>query len=209
MIDISFGDDLAALDEAIEQVPNKAAVFLLWPKEGEPYLARTAMLGRRLRRLLKEREKPSRLLNLRQTVQRIEYALTASRLESSVRMYDLARQHFPDKYAEVLKLRLPPYVKIVLQNEFPRSQITTHVLSARRAGTHVGGHHLGGRAFVLGNPVAPPAADRPPHRGERDHGRRAPGTAVQPHCTHEERALRRSTRTSARGRPGAVGAGGR
>ena len=127
MIDISFGDDLAALDEAIEQVPNKAAVFLLWPKEGEPYLARTAMLGRRLRRLLKEREKPSRLLNLRQTVQRIEYTLTASRLESSVRMYDLARQHFPDKYAEVLKLRLPPYVKIVLQNEFPRSQITTHL----------------------------------------------------------------------------------
>ena len=28
-------------------------------------------------------------------------------------------------------------------------------------------------------------------------------------CTHQERALRRSTRTSARGRPGAVGAGGR
>ena len=43
--------------------------FCSGPKEGEPYLSRRpALLRRRLLRLLKERERPSRLLNLRHTV---------------------------------------------------------------------------------------------------------------------------------------------
>jgi len=73
------------------------------------------------------REKPSRLLNLRHTVKRIEYDLTGSPFESSVVLYEEARRLFPDRYAELLKLRMPPYVKVVLNNEFPRSHITTHL----------------------------------------------------------------------------------
>src|SRR3984957_5926676 len=92
--------DLAKLDAALEGVPNSPAVFVLFVREGEPYLARTGLLRRRLLRLLRERDKPSRLLNLRQTVDRIEYWLTGSRLESAMRMYELARQHFPEKYLE-------------------------------------------------------------------------------------------------------------
>jgi excinuclease UvrABC nuclease subunit len=102
-------------------------VFLLWPREGQPYLARTALLRRRLRRMLGERPKPSRILNLRDTVARIEYWPTASRLESSVRMYQLARRHFPEKYLELIKLRMPPYVKVMLANAFPRTQVTAHL----------------------------------------------------------------------------------
>jgi len=124
---IEVPEDLSGFDAALEQLPNSPAVFLLWPKEGEPYLARTALLRRRLLRLLRERAGPGRFLNLRHTVRRIEYYLTGSRLESSIRMYELARVHFPKTYLDVLRLRLPPYVKIVLQNEFPRSQVTTHL----------------------------------------------------------------------------------
>ena len=124
---IEFAGDLARLDSAIEALPNLPAVFLLWPSEGEPYLSKTNLLRRRLLRLLKEREKPSRLLNLRHTVARIEYRLTGSAFESSVLIYELARRHFPDRYLELLKLRMPPYVKIVLANEYPRSQITTQL----------------------------------------------------------------------------------
>jgi excinuclease UvrABC nuclease subunit len=127
MTQIEVPADLSGLDEAIAQVPNNPAVFLLWPREGEPYLARTALLRRRLLRLLKEREKPSRLLNLRHTAARIEYQLTGSAFESAVRMYELARQHFPKTYLDLLKLRMPTYVKLVLANEFPRSQLTTHL----------------------------------------------------------------------------------
>ena len=119
--------DLGQLDAALEAIPNRPGVFLLWPKEGKPYLSKTAMLRRRLLRLLKEREKPSRLLNLRHTVARIEYALTASSLESSVVHYELARRHFPETYLKLLKLRLPPYVKLLLNNEYPRTTVSNHL----------------------------------------------------------------------------------
>src|ERR1039458_6728613 len=113
MTAIEIGEDLAQLDRAVEALPNNPAVFLLWPREGAPYLSKTKLLRRRLLRLLKERERPSRLLNLRHTVQRIEYWLTGSGLESSVTRYDQARGQFPATYLELLKLQMPPYVKIV------------------------------------------------------------------------------------------------
>ncbi|SPE39430.1 UvrB/UvrC protein [Candidatus Sulfopaludibacter sp. SbA3] len=136
MTAIEVGTDLSLLDAALEALPNNPAVFVLWPPEGEPYVSKTTLLRRRLLRLLKEREKPSRLLNLRHTVKRIEYRLTGSPFESSVLVYDLTRRHFPERYLDLLKLRMPPYVKIVLSNEFPRSQITTHL--ARTPGLYCG-----------------------------------------------------------------------
>ena len=136
MTEIEVGADLGQLDAALEAVPNTPAVFLLWPKEGEPHVSKTAKLRRRLLRLLKEREKPSRLLNLRHTIARIEYQPTASGLESAVLHYEVARRHFPKSYLEHLRLRMPPYVKIILNNQFPRSQITTHL--TRTAGLYFG-----------------------------------------------------------------------
>jgi len=124
MTELEFGD-LAQLDAALETLPNQPAVFVLWPKEGEPYVGKTGLLRRRLLRLLKERAQPSRLLHLRHTVARLAYQLTGSGLESSVVLYEQTRRYFPDTYAERIKLRLPPYVKIVLNNQFPRSHITT------------------------------------------------------------------------------------
>jgi excinuclease UvrABC nuclease subunit len=133
---VETGGDLAALDTALANVPNEGGVFLLWAGEGEPYLARTALLRRRLLRLLRERAQPGRLLNLRHTVRRIEYEATGSPFESSVRMYELAREHFPETYLQRLKLRMPPWVKITLSNPYPRSTVTTQI--ARTAGVFYG-----------------------------------------------------------------------
>ena len=127
MIAIDTGEDLGAMDAALETLPNSPAVFLLWPAEGQPYLSRTGLLRRRLLRLLRERERPSRLLNLRHTVRRIEYRLTGSALESGIVLYELARDYFPETYLRLMKLRMPPYVKIVLSNEFPRTQVTAQL----------------------------------------------------------------------------------
>jgi excinuclease ABC subunit C len=124
MMEIAVVDG-AQMDAALEALSNKPAVFVLWPKQGEPYLSKTALLRRRLLRLLKEREKPSRLLNLRHQVARIEFQYTGSRLESVLLHYEWARRHFPQAYLELVKLRMPPYVKILLNNAFPRSQIST------------------------------------------------------------------------------------
>ena len=35
--------------------------------------------------------------------------------------------HFPKTYLDLLRLRFPPYVKIILDNRFPRSQVTTNI----------------------------------------------------------------------------------
>jgi excinuclease ABC subunit C len=114
-----------------ETVPNQPAVFLLWADDGAPYLARTGVLRRRLQRLLREREHPSRLLSLRGIARRIEWYPTASRLESSYMFYCLARRHFPGDYERMLKLRHPAYVKLTLANRFPRTSVTTLLGGAR------------------------------------------------------------------------------
>lgn len=142
MTAIDVADDLAQLDAAIGALPNSPAVFALWPRDGDPYLSKTALLRRRLLRLLREREKPSRLLNLRHTVRRIEYRLTGSAFESAVVLYEQGRRLFPETYLELLKLRMPPYVKIVLANEFPRSHITTH-LTRTSSPANAGGLYFG------------------------------------------------------------------
>jgi excinuclease UvrABC nuclease subunit len=115
----------------IDVVPNAPAVFLIWAEEGAPYLARTALLRRRLKRLAGERERPSRLLNLHGVARRIEYWLCGSLLESTVVLYALARRHFPEHYSKIVKLRMPAYVKLTLSNQFPRTLVTTRLTGGR------------------------------------------------------------------------------
>ncbi len=105
---------------ALEALPNHPAVFVLWPREGRPHLSKTAVLRRRVLRLFKA-------WNLAGTVDRIEYRLTGSAFESAVVHYEQARRLYPETYLQTIKLRLPPYVKVVLSNEFPRSHISTHL----------------------------------------------------------------------------------
>ena len=93
MPEIAVADALPALDAVLDELSNRPAVFLLWPKQGEPYLAKTAVLRRRLLRLLREREAPSRLLNLRHTIARVEYWLTGSKLESPRRWVASSRMY--------------------------------------------------------------------------------------------------------------------
>ncbi|MBI1786457.1 MAG: hypothetical protein HYR60_02760 [Acidobacteria bacterium] len=123
-VTVDLPPDPALLEEALAALPNSPAVFLLWPMEGEPFLAKTALLRRRMLRLLRPDSK------LRHAAVRIECWLTGSSLESMLRQYDLARRHFRASYRDLLRLRMPPYVKIVLDNVFPRSTITRHLSRA-------------------------------------------------------------------------------
>jgi excinuclease ABC subunit C len=117
---------------ALEGVPDTPAVFVIAAGEARPYVARTARFRRRLQRLLSEAGAPARALNLRGVASRVEYWLTPSRLAASLRFYEAARRHYPDDYVKLIRLRLPAYVKVLLANEFPRTQVTMR-LSASRA----------------------------------------------------------------------------
>ncbi|MBI5083818.1 MAG: hypothetical protein HZB13_04380 [Acidobacteria bacterium] len=115
----------------LDALPESPAVFAIFPTEGRPYLARTSLLRRRLRRLLGPRATLSRLLNLRDVAQRVEYRLTGSRLASSLTLYALARRYFPEDYQRLIRLRLSPFVKVLLANQFPRTTVTIRLSSAR------------------------------------------------------------------------------
>ncbi|HEU0141763.1 MAG TPA: hypothetical protein VFQ79_18720 [Bryobacteraceae bacterium] len=117
------------IERRIEAVPDAPAVFAVWAREGAPYLGRTNVLRRRLRRLLTPRSGTSRMLNLRALAVRVEFWLTGSRLESAVLNYELARRHFPDLYRKIVKLPSPAYVKVLLANRFPRCQVTSKTSS--------------------------------------------------------------------------------
>jgi excinuclease UvrABC nuclease subunit len=124
LTELVLGQDAAAIDGMLEEIPNRPAVFLLWAREGKPYLARTNVLRRRLKRLLGAREKPSRLASFRGTVERVEYRLTGSKLEAQFAMWELARRYLGGDYRQALRLRFPVWVKLILSNDFPRTTVT-------------------------------------------------------------------------------------
>ena len=140
------------LDTWLAALPNVPAVFLVHTAPAEPtarptepaeppaeptlfdatpaakpYLGRTSLIRRRLLRLLGPRTHPSRLLNLRDLAQRIDIWKTASTIETALTSYTLARRHYPDTYARLLRLPKPPYLKLILTNQFPRTMVTTRL----------------------------------------------------------------------------------
>ena len=120
----------------LSELPDIPAVFLVFASEGRPYLGRTARIRRRLARLLGERATTSRMLSLREIALRVEIDFTASRLAAALRFHERARQHYPNDYVRLVKLRFPPYVKIVVSNAYPRTMVTTRLSGS-------GGKHYG------------------------------------------------------------------
>ena len=115
--------------EVFSAVPPAPAVFLLRGEDphAEPYISKTANLRRRLQRLLCAAEERSRKLNLRDRVRSIEYAPTGSDFESGLLLYRALREAFPKTYANRLRFRFAPLVKLHLENEYPRASITTRL----------------------------------------------------------------------------------
>lgn len=111
----------------LSAVPHAPAVFLIHLERGLPYLAKTADLNRRLVRVLQTQVRLTQRLGLGGLARRVEYWLSASRLESSLHMYDLARHYYHDDYPKRLRLRAAAFLKVVVGNRFPRTLVTTRV----------------------------------------------------------------------------------
>jgi excinuclease ABC subunit C len=114
--------------EAFVYAPAAPAVFLLRgdDPQAEPYVSKTANLRRRLQRLLGPPEH-SRRLNLRDRVRSIEFTATGSDFESGFVLYRALRSIFPRTYADRLRLRPAPLIKLHMENEYPRASVTTRL----------------------------------------------------------------------------------
>ncbi len=124
---LEFAPELDA--DVFATVPAAPAVFLLRGTDAhaEPYVTKTANLRRRLQRLLGPVVERTKKLNLRDRVRFIEYAPTGSDFESGFLLYSVLRSAFPKTYSTRMRFRFAPFVKLHLENQYPRASITTRL----------------------------------------------------------------------------------
>jgi excinuclease ABC subunit C len=116
-------------------LPSAAAVCLIELKEpsAQPLFIRTQDLRRRLQRLLGPPDPASKRLNLRGFAKSVRYRLTPTLFEQTFAYYQQAKQRFPSRYLEMLKMRPPAVLKVNLRNAYPRCYATRKIpLDARR-----------------------------------------------------------------------------
>lgn len=116
--------------EFFSLLPAKPAVCLIQSHEAtaEPYLIRTADLRRRLQRLLGPPDPASKRLNLRDFAQMVRYRETASAFEQTFTYYQNAKQIFPKRYRELMRLRPAAVLKVNLRNAYPRCFVTRSIV---------------------------------------------------------------------------------
>ncbi len=125
-------------------LPARPGVCLIEPHEqtAEPYLIRTADLRRRLQRLLGPPDPASKRLNLREFARAVRYRETGSKFEQLLTYYQNAKQHFPKRYQNMMRLRPPAVLKVNLRNAYPRCYVTRRIAVDER-GVPSGGTYYG------------------------------------------------------------------
>jgi excinuclease ABC subunit C len=123
-------------EEFFSQLPPRPGVCLISSKEpaAEPYLIRTADLRRRLQRLLGPPDPASKRLNLREFAHMARYRETGSAFEQTLAYYHNARQIFPKRYRQLMRLRPAPVLKINLRNAYPRCFVTRRIVVHEQGG---------------------------------------------------------------------------
>lgn len=139
-LDCVFEFEPSRDEEFFGTLPSRPAVCLIEPKEGsaEPFFIRTQDLRRRLERLLGLPDPASKRLNLRDFAGGIRFRLTPSRFEQNFAYYRLAKQLFPKRYKNLLRMLPPAVLKVNLRSAYPRCYAT------RRIPVDAGGEPLGG-----------------------------------------------------------------
>ena len=120
------GDSLAGLPEA-------RGIFALCAADpaAEPYLGKTPNLRRRLLRFLRGPAPgtlaPTRRLQLAHLVHHIEFSVTGSEFESTLRLYEASLHAFGDRARKRLRLRPPAFLRMSVENAYPRVYATTKI----------------------------------------------------------------------------------
>jgi hypothetical protein len=117
--------DAAGATAAIAALPDSPAAFSLgFGERREPYIARTTNLRRRLQRMLAPESALSRRMQLLPFVQEIAWSPYGSEFEASLLLYREISAVFvakdPTTVRKRLRLRPPAYLRMALENDFPR-----------------------------------------------------------------------------------------
>lgn len=134
-----FPQNSSNLDEALATAPRSCGVLALFGALGDrPYLAKTTNLQRRLQRLLQPAEDQTSRMALRDRVASIAWRETGSDFESNLILYRAYHQYFSlDEARRRMKLRAPYFVRLSMENRFPRLYVSNRL--SRRALRHTYG----------------------------------------------------------------------
>ena len=132
MLELDCGlefDATRAAEDFFPSLPALPGVCLIEPLEekAEPFLIRTQNLQRRLQRLLGPVDPTSKRLNLSGFARGIRYRLTGSPFEQTLTYYQHAKQIFPKRYRDLLRLRPAAVLKVSLRNAYPRCFVTRKI----------------------------------------------------------------------------------
>ena len=144
-LDCGLGFDATrAQADFFPALPPRAAVCLIEPREenAEPFLIRTQNLQRRLQRLLGPIDPASKRLNLSEFARGIRYRLTGSPFEQTLTYYQHAKQLFPKRYRDLMRLRPATVLKVNLRNAYPRCYVTRRI-PVDESGVPAGGAYYG------------------------------------------------------------------
>jgi excinuclease ABC subunit C len=121
--------DPARDEEFFSALPPLPAVCLIEPRQSsaQPLFIRTQDLRRRLQRLLGPLDSTSKRLNLRDFAKCIRYRVTASAFEQTFAYYQNAKELFPERYQDMLRIRPPAVLKVNLRNAYPRCYATRRI----------------------------------------------------------------------------------
>jgi len=128
-LDCGAAFDIAQDKDFFSALPPRPAVCLIELRDpsAERLLIRTQDLQRRLQRLLGPPDPTSKRLNLREVASGVRYRLTGSRFEQVFAYYLQAKELFPKRYQDMLRLRPPAVLKVSLRNAYPRCYVTRRI----------------------------------------------------------------------------------
>ncbi len=125
--------DPPSLAARIAAIPATPGIYSLVPQSGEAHVRSSANLKRRITRLLgagpaEAAATASPIVErLRRNLAGIEYWQTGSKLETSLLLYQITRSRFPDDYLRRLRLRLPWFLTVADEKQFPRLALLNRI----------------------------------------------------------------------------------
>ncbi len=119
---------MGVTEEKLKSLPDKPGVYLMLSKSGEIiYVGKATSLKNRVRSYFREGNVPVKVLSMVQHINDIDYIVTDTEVEALILECNLIKKHRP-KYNVVLKDdKTYPYIKITLNEPFPKIVITRRV----------------------------------------------------------------------------------
>lgn len=132
-IPTTFAPHPATLSNDVSVIPASRGIYALATLANPPHISWSINLRRRLNRLLVSSYTASSgdLTTFAQKVTSVSYWPVASRLETSLILYQLTRESYPDSYLRRLHLRMPWFIGLTQTDSFARLQVSNRLGSPK------------------------------------------------------------------------------